>query len=51
MHWTVNGADSIITSAAKKPAASRKPSAPTVATRQEPPEQPTRKLPTGRLQN
>lgn len=39
-HRTIAGADSVITCAAPKPAASGKPSAATVATRQEPPDQP-----------
>ena len=50
MHWTVNGADSIITLRCARPAASGKPSAATATTRQAPPDQPARKITFGHLQ-
>jgi len=52
MHWTVNGADSPSSPcAAPRPAASGKPSATTVTTRQEPPDVPTPEGDLGYLQN
>ena len=44
MHWTVAGADAIIALRCKRPAASGKPSATTVTTRQEPPDCPRPKM-------
>ena len=44
MHWTVNGADSSSPCAAPRPAASGKPPATTVTTRQEPPDKPHPKM-------